>query len=189
MTYEELRIEFDNPVFRKRVKSAYLNKCANCGSIETIEYHHIVPLFLGGTNNISNIIPLCHKCHAAAHRGRHVSKYASSFNAGRKSTCKIDKDAKIFDMFIRGEIGNKKCTDLLGYSKRSPVKDRPEFKRYLKQKGISKVRNLVDVAFTTRKDGVKDGDIVGEVVYEDGTIVKMKYMDTGANDIDYRRRA
>ena len=29
--------------------------------------HHVVPLVKGGRNKISNIVPLCHKCHCSVH--------------------------------------------------------------------------------------------------------------------------
>lgn len=35
--------------------------CCNCGATEDIEYHHIVPLLLGGNDVKSNIVPLCYK--------------------------------------------------------------------------------------------------------------------------------
>lgn len=41
--------------------------CVNCGSTEDIEYHHIVPISLGGNDILSNICPLCHCCHAKIH--------------------------------------------------------------------------------------------------------------------------
>lgn len=41
--------------------------CVNCGAIEEIEYHHIVPLSLGGNDVLSNICPLCATCHGKVH--------------------------------------------------------------------------------------------------------------------------
>ena len=40
--------------------------CANCGGVSE-HLHHIVPLIKGGTNNDSNIIQLCNKCHGLVH--------------------------------------------------------------------------------------------------------------------------
>lgn len=42
-------------------------KCCNCQSVEDIQYHHIVPMSSGGFDIISNIAPLCTKCHALVH--------------------------------------------------------------------------------------------------------------------------
>lgn len=188
MTYEELRAEFDNPSFRKIIKDSLSDTCCNCGTKENIEYHHVVPLILGGMNNISNIVALCHKCHKAAHHGHHISHYADHGNAGRKSKSSIEKNSGAFDMYINGEIGNRKCQDLLGYSQRSPISNRAEFRRYIKSKGILRVRNIIDVVATCRKNGLVDGAEVGEIVYADGRVEPIFYKDTGANDIDYERR-
>ena len=35
-----------------------------------VEVHHIKPLAEGGTNNFSNLISLCHRCHARIHAER-----------------------------------------------------------------------------------------------------------------------
>ena len=43
--------------------------CINCGSNINVEYHHIVPLALGGNNILSNICCLCEKCHHLVHFG------------------------------------------------------------------------------------------------------------------------
>lgn len=188
MTYDELRKEFDNPAFRNKIIDVLPKRCVNCGANKNIEYHHVVPLRLGGTNDIGNIVPLCHKCHKAAHHGQHISHYLDSGNAGRKSISNIENDSRVFDMFINGEIGNRKCLELLGYSKRSAIKNRPEFKRYIKSKGISRVRNIIDVVATCRKGGLIEGDEVGEIEYSDGHVEPITFKDTGANDIDYEKR-
>lgn len=41
--------------------------CANCGSKNDLEWHHIVPLSKGGNNIRSNIVCLCHECHNIVH--------------------------------------------------------------------------------------------------------------------------
>lgn len=38
--------------------------CAFCGSTEQLELHHMIPLFLGGTNDTANLVWLCAPCHA-----------------------------------------------------------------------------------------------------------------------------
>ena len=37
--------------------------CANCGSTERLEWHHMIPVALGGTAEPENMICLCHECH------------------------------------------------------------------------------------------------------------------------------
>lgn len=46
--------------------------CANCGSTESIEIHHIVPVSQCGSNKRSNLVYLCNECHRKAH-GRVMS--------------------------------------------------------------------------------------------------------------------
>lgn len=43
--------------------------CINCHKDcqDNIEYHHVVPLCIGGNDIISNIVPLCKECHTAIH--------------------------------------------------------------------------------------------------------------------------
>lgn len=59
------RYEFD--CMRQKLPELVGTRCAKCGSDEYIEYHHIKPLSRGGTNKLSNIIPLCSQCHSKVH--------------------------------------------------------------------------------------------------------------------------
>ena len=68
-----LREEFDSQKFRNVLKQKLKEECVNCKSIDNIVYHHIVPLTLGGTNNITNIVPLCEKCHNKIHGRKSTS--------------------------------------------------------------------------------------------------------------------
>ena len=44
------------------------NKCGRCSYVgPDVERHHIIKLSDGGRNVLSNIITLCHKCHAKRH--------------------------------------------------------------------------------------------------------------------------
>lgn len=45
-------------------------KCCNCGSEEDLEYHHVIPLSMGGNNTISNLCCLCYSCHSLIHFGK-----------------------------------------------------------------------------------------------------------------------
>ena len=45
--------------------------CRKYGRItRAVEVHHIVPLSEGGTHDFSNLISLCHRCHATIHAQR-----------------------------------------------------------------------------------------------------------------------
>ena len=41
----------------KKIQNVVGNICCNCGETDHIEYHHIVPLALGGNDIESNIVP------------------------------------------------------------------------------------------------------------------------------------
>ena len=170
------------------IKNIVGNTCCNCQSDKNIEYHHIVPLALGGADIVSNIVPLCHQCHKTAHCGQHINHYRKSVNGGRKPKSSVEKHSEIFDMYINGEIGRKKAQLLLNYSSKTTLISRPPFKRYLQSKGIKHVKNFVDVVATNNERGLTDGCLAGEIEYLDGHKENIYYKDTGMNDIEYIRR-
>jgi hypothetical protein len=49
-----------NIIKEKTIKTAV---CGKCGSKNRLEMHHLFPVCLGGTNDDSNLIWLCHNCH------------------------------------------------------------------------------------------------------------------------------
>lgn len=50
------------------MKDAKYHFCAACGSEDDLQYHHLVPVSLGGENSPSNIIVLCAACHQKWHK-------------------------------------------------------------------------------------------------------------------------
>ncbi len=49
-------------LFTKRNKATV---CVNCGSAENLEWHHRIPLAMGGTTDPENMEVLCKTCHVA----------------------------------------------------------------------------------------------------------------------------
>ena len=43
--------------------------CSVCGAKENLELHHILPLAMGGSNDIDNMMVLCHEHHVEIHAG------------------------------------------------------------------------------------------------------------------------
>lgn len=43
------------------------HKCVYCGSRHRLQVHHIRPLTRGGTNDVNNLVTLCHDCHVGQH--------------------------------------------------------------------------------------------------------------------------
>jgi hypothetical protein len=71
---------------RKKLNQSEKNKigvkCANCESVEGLEYHHIIPLSIGGSNLLSNYVCLCYKCHALIHGRKKAINLSEATKAG-----------------------------------------------------------------------------------------------------------
>lgn len=80
------------------------NICCNCGDNRNIEFHHIVPLSLGGKDILTNIVPLCNRCHNLIHNvnmgagilGPQSEKFQKALKEGRVGRPKI----KITDNYL-----------------------------------------------------------------------------------------
>ena len=173
--YDQLRSEFTSHAFRKTLNERFEKICYNCGSNADVEFHHIVPLSNGGTNRITNIAPLCLKCHDAAHDGLRRGQYAGrrTGKTGRATKISYEKAKVIFKRFLGGEIGNKECMFLLGYNSKTHLTDLSIFKKYLQENEIEDYRNNIDMRI--HKKSLKKNAEVGYVKYTDGRVEKMIY--------------
>lgn len=161
--------------------------CANCGSTDHVQYHHIVPLCLGGTNAITNIVPLCSKCHRAVHTGRPIQAFADhSSDAGRPPKCNDEDAFHALDLLLDGQIGNRKCKKLMGLSARTEPVNTSQYKRWSSARGIAKVKNTIDVAATISPFSLMEGKVVGWYELSDGERHDITFHDTGINDVVYR---
>lgn len=77
--------------------------CCNCGETEDLEYHHIVPLSLGGNDILSNYCCLCYNCHSLLHFGE--KKNISHSEATKKGIEKAKLNGKQI-----GAVKGKKLT-------------------------------------------------------------------------------
>ena len=166
---EELRkkrIEFSSPCFHRRLRELKGVQCVNCGSYEGIEYHHIVPLSAGGTNKLSNIVPVCYNCHMNIHFAteRRLEKSKQSERTGRPKRIEMQRDRKILEKYIHCEIGTAELKKELGLGRTSKITDSVGFKQFLKESGITSYRNNVDVKRRSNAPGtvagymIKDGE-------------------------------
>jgi len=78
--------EIVNTSLKQRVFKKYDRRCYVCGfSIDiALRVHHIIPVSLGGTDEMENLVLLCPNCHALVHRcssKRFVGKDISSLLA------------------------------------------------------------------------------------------------------------
>ena len=187
---KDKRTESNNPMLKQQVLDRFGHRCANCGAEDGLEIHHIVPLLLGGTNNITNLVPLCFACHKSAHSGRHISKYLKEdkgVRGGRKRLVEQEVFDEAFDKYISGQIGKLKLCLLVG-KKNSNIGPGKwaSYQEAMKKRGIVKIKNAIAVLATLSE--LNEGAYVGYVEYEDGHVEEIFYHDTGENDVDYKTR-
>ena len=158
--------------------------CANCGSTDMVEHHHIVALSQGGTNNLTNIVPLCYKCHKAAHNGRHIQAFAdhSGSDTGRPSKCDDDTAFSAYDLMVAGKIGVRKCKALMNLSDSSHPQQVEQYKKWCESRGVERLHNTLDVRITNSPYTAVDGCEIGDVTYLDGSRRVICFNDTGLND-------
>ena len=179
--YEQLRKEWSSGgIVRTMAERTLGNVCYNCGSTECTELHHVVPLKLGGTNNISNIVVLCSRCHKAAHYGRHIRDYQNKKVTGRPHNVSKEVLNSAITSYINGEIGTKECKAMMGLSPKSKIADMTYYKKFLKDHGIKKVKNNIDILEKKRGD-IEYWEVIGFVEYEDGRLTKTIYRQNSNN--------
>lgn len=166
--YKQKRLEYNRESFRKVLDDCIPKVCCNCGRTEGIQYHHIVPLKFGGTNKITNIVPLCGSCHTATHFGRHISKCKNNTNNGRSPISELNQETEeIMWSWAKGEISTKECEGILGITARySRLSDRVIYRQFIKKNGIMKIRNIRGVIEKNAKD--KENKVVSTIFYNNG---------------------
>ena len=132
--------------------------CVNCGASEGIRYHHIVPLSAGGTNNPTNIVPLCEQCHLNLHAGVivDISKYANL--AGRKRIVPTEKMISTFRDYLDCKIPKSIASARLGLV-RLDINSNAWMRDELKRRGVEKFKNLLEVKLSNST--VHLGDCIG----------------------------
>lgn len=121
------------------------NGCINCKSKAT-HLHHIVPLSLGGSNNDSNIVPMCEECHGIVHG-------INGFKNHSKSTKEGMKIAKANGKQIGRAVGQKVETKKSIEAKKTILKHSKKFNGTLNDK---EVMAIVGVAKATYYRYVKE---------------------------------
>lgn len=162
MTYEEKRQEFRRESFQRELPEKCGRACVGCGGTDGVEYHHIVPLRLGGENRMSNIVPLCFHCHVKAHGGSSFKRWRHSEGRPRKRPPKGYKD--VLFRYVHGFIGRKECEKALDVEGMRIYKAW-FYLDYLKSNGIRKVKNHVDLL--RKKGSDLEGRRVSEIWYYD----------------------
>ena len=165
--YTQLRFDFNKPLFKTELKEKLGCECVNCGSTLDIDYRHIIPLALGGTNKISNIVPLCYVCHQIAHGSRNIRHLCRAENSGRPKMPKPDNADNILWNYMHGKIGGKQCREQLGLKPAMKLTDVWYFKEFLKENHIISYKNKVDL-FNCKKNCTKShqGQVIALVKFD-----------------------
>ena len=109
----------------KQVKG---EQCCNCGDTADLQFHHVVPISLGGQDVITNIVPLCGKCHRLIH-GRKTTNLSHS-----ELTKKGLEKARLEGKQIGQPKGAKLVTEKSIYSKRFILENNASFQGSLTDK-------------------------------------------------------
>lgn len=122
------------------------NRCFNCQTTENIEWHHVVPLEIGGEDSLHNMVPLCYACHkAVTNHELLLATFGREHKSGGRSR-KIPENYKdILWQYIRCDIGKKECIKLLGLSEQNRLTDNVWFKEFLEGNGIERYKNNIDL--------------------------------------------
>lgn len=145
--FKQRRQEFSRKSFRDKLKREKGEICCNCRGAGYIEYHHIVPLRNGGTNNLSNIVPLCGDCHLKAH-----SKTGENKSGGRPPIIEYKDAAPILKRYFDNKTGKKETALLLGLSHRTKDTWYKLTKQYKKENNVPKYfRNNIDILAAQEK--------------------------------------
>jgi 5-methylcytosine-specific restriction endonuclease McrA len=65
----------------------YGNKCLACGASKDISIDHVVPLSKGGTNDITNLQPLCRACNSS--KGTNATDYRPAIAVNRQRAWRL----------------------------------------------------------------------------------------------------
>lgn len=118
--------------------------CVNCGSDQGIEYHHVVPLEIGGNDTLTNIVPLCHACHRAVTHHQHRLKYYGRATGGGRPR-KIPQNYKdILADYFHCRIGKAETVKRLGL-KDNRITSYPWYIETRQELGIVQHRNNIDL--------------------------------------------
>ena len=134
---------------KRKVADFWKHKCAICSNNDFLEFHHIIQVAAGGTDDYDNLILLCACCHAKVHN--------RTFNP-EKPNCKTSIDYEtakpILDLYFSNQIGTKETKEKLNLSPKTHLSESSLYKRYKREHNIDKFYNNVDLINSKRRTHV-----------------------------------
>ena len=112
--------------------------CQDCGSLENLEIHHLLPISQGGKNTLDNLRTVCHDCHITNYKNIHYPKDKSkivSYELREKNRYGLDK-SKFTAITI--SITPDVLDDIKNYWHENRLKNRSEAIRELIKMGLQK---------------------------------------------------
>ena len=143
-------------------------RCINCGCESHIRWHHVVPLGKGGIDTITNIVPVCDRCHAAIHTD--VERHYSDDRVWGGRPRKIPQNwREILTDYANCRIGKQRMMEMLGI-KAADITDRIWYREFLDEHGVKSIRNNLDIIRVNGRRKPFNGECVGYVTMKDGTV-------------------
>ena len=168
---------------RMQLIALHGDRCINCGSPDEIEWHHVVPLEIGGNDVDTNLVPLCYSCHkAVTHHELLLKTSGRQHKTGGRKRIVPDNYKEILHDYLYGKISKTECTIRLGLSSRNKgwMSDSPWMDEYLAELGIKTFRNNIELK--ANKGSLAVSSNVGYIKYLDGTTEDIFYNPDGQPD-------
>lgn len=124
----------------------YDNRCAVCGNVDYLEFHHIVSKQCGGSDQYDNIILLCACCHAKIHK-RTYNPETYKLN----TSIDYESAIPILDRYFANEIGARETKEQLHLSPKTHLSESSVVKRYKREHNIDNFYNNVDLVNSKRR--------------------------------------
>ena len=134
---------------KRKVSEHWNYQCSVCGRNDYLEFHHLIPVSKGGTDDYDNIILLCAYCHAAVH-GRTLT----SSTPHRKASIDYEEAKPILAAYFANEIGTRETKEKLNLSQKTHLSESSVYKRYKREHNITKFYNNVDLINSKRRNHV-----------------------------------
>ena len=172
-----------------KAKEWYGERCANCGATEDIEWHQIVPLYVGGTNAPENLVPLCTDCHHSVHYGARIDKHKRQ-GGGRPPQRITEEQRKAFIDYMFCQIPKKEACKIIGVARIDQWRPPKWMADVMSDLGVEQFKNNLEVNLVIN-GCVQRGEVTGWVkkVNRKRRRACYAYKDMTAEEFGLRRRS